>query len=73
MKGYSVEEIREKVKTISEEMEKKATAIEQLKTSVLIDRGRLEELKDVHNAVVEREADMAMPRKAPAVEESDGA
>jgi hypothetical protein len=55
MIGYSREEIVEKVQQIAEGMDKKTESIEKLKASLLMDRGRLEELKNLHNMIVAAE------------------
>lgn len=68
MIGYSVEEIREKVQQIAEGMDRKAEQIEKLRSSLLVDRGRLEELKNLHNMIVEAESEKEEPapkKKAP--------
>ena len=52
---YTKEEIVEKVNVIAENMDKKAAQAEQLKASVLVDRGRLEELKNLYNMIIEAE------------------
>ena len=52
---YTKEEIVEKVKKIAEGMDAKTKSAEELKASVLVDRGRLEELRDLHNMIVEDE------------------
>lgn len=54
---YTKEEIRERVKEIAEGMDEKNMTIERLKASILVDRGRMEELKDIHNMLVEAEAE----------------
>ena len=66
---YTKEEIVEKVNVIAENMDKKAEQAEQLKASVLIDRGRLEELKNLYNMIIEMEAkeeEEKPKKKAPA-------
>jgi hypothetical protein len=55
MIGYSREEIVEKVRHIAEDMDRKAEQVEKLRSSILIDRGRLEELKNLHNMIVDAE------------------
>jgi len=52
---YTKEEIIERVNEIATGMDAKTKEAERLKASVLIDRGRLEELKDLHNLIVEEE------------------
>ena len=52
---YTKDEIVERVRVIAEEMNAKTKSAEELKASVLVDRGRLEELKNLHNMIVEAE------------------
>jgi len=65
MIGYSVDEIREKVKEIADGMDAKAQRVEELKASVLIDRGRLEELKNLHNIMIEAEKEEVEKKAKP--------
>jgi len=60
---YTKEEIVEKVQGIAEGMDAKAQRVEELKASILIDRGRLEELKNLHNLIVEAEAEKPKPKR----------
>ena len=53
---HTKNEIVEMVKEIAEGMDAKSKRAEELKNSVLIDRGRLEELRNLHNILVEDEA-----------------
>jgi len=64
MIGYSKEEIIEKVRKIAEEMEKKVEQSKQLADSAIMDRGRLEELKNLYNMIiaVEEEEDAPAPK-----------
>ena len=54
---YTKEEIVERVKKIAEGMDAKTKSAEELRNSVLIDRGRLEELKNLHDILVEDESE----------------
>ena len=63
MIGYSVEEIREKVQKIADGMDAKAQRVEELKASMLMDRGRLEELKNFHNLLIEAEKEEEKPKR----------
>ena len=54
---YTKEEIVERVKKIAEGMDAKTKSAEELRSSVLIDRGRLEELKNLHDILVEDESE----------------
>ena len=55
---YTKEEVVEKVRVIAEGMDTKTEQAEQLKASVLMDRGRLEELKNLYNMILEAEAEV---------------
>ena len=55
---YTKEEIVEKVRVIAEGMDAKTKNAEDLKVSVLVDRGRLEELKNLYNMILEAEAEV---------------
>ena len=57
MIGYSAEEIRVKVQEIADGMDKKAEQAKQLEASIIFDRGRLEELKNLHNLIVAAETE----------------
>jgi hypothetical protein len=60
---YTKEEIVAKVQEIAEGMDRKVETIEQLKASVLVDRGRLEELKNLHNMIVVKEQELAKKKE----------
>lgn len=52
---YTKEDIEGRVKEIVELMNKKSQQAEQLQQSVLVDRGKLEELQNFYNMIVESE------------------
>lgn len=55
MIGYSVEEIREKVKKIAAETEDMGRQVENGKAQMLINRGKMEELSNLHNLILEQQ------------------
>jgi hypothetical protein len=70
MIGYSKEEIVEKVQAIAADMDKKTEQARQLaenakglEASVLIDRGRLEELKNMYNMIIAKEEELAQKKE----------
>lgn len=52
MIGYSIEEIREKVQKLAVETEETGKRIEEAKAQMLVNRGRIEELSNLHNLMV---------------------
>lgn len=52
MIGYSVEEIREKVQKLAAETEEIGKRVEEAKAQMLVNRGRIEELSNLHNLMV---------------------
>ncbi|MHC4120585.1 MAG: hypothetical protein ACYSWO_24080 [Planctomycetota bacterium] len=66
------EQVLDKMREIAGVMEQKAKNAEELKASVLVDRGRLEELKNLYDMFEAKEAELAQkeeesePKKAPA-------
>jgi hypothetical protein len=62
---YTKEEIVEKVREIATEMEAKDKRIKDLSASILVDRGRLEELKNLYSMIVAKEEELAEKEAKP--------
>jgi len=67
---YTKEEIVVKVNEIAKNAEAKMAKAKELSESALIDRGRLEELANMHNMIIAKEKELAEKpapaKKAPA-------
>ena len=64
----SKDEVMQKMREVAALMEQKVNKAEELKQSALMDRGRLEELKNLYNMFVAKEEELAKKeeKKAPA-------
>ena len=63
--NYRVAEIEDKVRKIAGDMQAKLEKAEELKQSAIMDRGRIEELKNLYNMVVAAEEKPVPEMKAP--------